>query len=193
MGSEVKETPTEAHHSNGIVERYYVPLRRAYDIVAKEMPDLNKEVRLQMAVKAVNDTAGPNGLTLTLLMFRAFPRMSREDRPTASTTQRAATIRKAMAEVRRCHSARQIADALRTRNGPDITLTLALPLDSDVLVWRENEPYWSGLYKLVAINGYTYKVQVNNKVVDFRITSVRPYRRDDKEKLPEGNSMFLPL
>ena len=146
-----------------------------------------------MAVKAVNDTAGPNGLTLTLLMFRAFPRMSREDRPTASTTQRAATIRKAMAEVRRCYSARQIADALRIRNGPDIASTLALPLDSDVLVWRENEPYWSGLYKLVAINGYTYKVQVNNKVVDFRITSVRPYRRDDKEKLPEGNSMFLPL
>jgi hypothetical protein len=134
MGSEVKETPTEAHHSNGIVERYHVPLRRAYDIVAKEMPDLNKEARLQMAVKAVNDTAGPNGLTPTLLVFGAFPRMSREDRPTASTTQRAATIRKAMAEVRRCHSARQIADALRTRNGPDIALTLALPLDSDVLV-----------------------------------------------------------
>jgi len=37
MGSEVKETPTEAHYSNGIVERYYVPLRRAYDIVAREM------------------------------------------------------------------------------------------------------------------------------------------------------------
>jgi hypothetical protein len=29
--------------------------------------------------------------------------------------------------------------------------------------------------------------------VDFRITSVRPYRRDDKEKLPEGNSIFPPL
>ena len=87
-----------------------------------------------MAVKAVNDTAGPNGLTPTLLMFRAFLYMSREDRPTASTTQRAATIRKAMAEVRRCYSARQIADALRIRNGPDIASTLALPLDSDVLV-----------------------------------------------------------
>ena len=30
-------------------------------------------------------------------------------------------------------------------------------------------------------------------MVDFRITSVRPYRRDDKEKLPEDNSIFPPL
>lgn len=192
-GSEVKETPTEAHNSNGMVERYHVPLRRAFDIVTKEMPNVNREIRLQMAVKAVNDTAGPNGLIPTLLVFGAFPRMSREDRPTASNTQRATTIRQAMAEVRRCHSARQIKDALRMRNGPNITSTLSLPLDSDVLIWRENEPYWSGPYKLVAIDGYTCKVQVNNKVVDFRVTSVKPYKRDEKEELPEENNTTLPL
>lgn len=185
VGSEVKETPTEAHNSVGKVERYHVPLKRAFDIVTKEMPEVDKEGRLQMAVKAVNDTAGPNGLIPTLLVFGAFPRMSREDRPTASNTQRAATIRRAMVEVRRCHAARQITDALRMRNGPDITSMLSLPLDSDVLVWRENEPYWSGPYKLVAIDGYTCKVQVNNKVVDFRVTSVKPYKRDEKGELPE--------
>src|SRR5271168_2824690 len=187
MGIDVKETPTEAHNSVGLVERYHVPLRRAFDIISKEMPELAKETRLQMAVKAVNDTAGPDGLTPTLLVFGAFPRMSREDKPTSSTTQRAATIRKAMAEVRRCHSARQISDALRMRNGPNISAILTLPLNSDVLVWREKEPYWSGPYKLVAIDGYTCKVQVNNKVVDFRVTSVRPYKSDEKEELPEGN------
>ena len=65
--------PTEAHNSIGLVKRYHVPLRRAFDIVSKELPQLGKEERLQMAVKAVNDTAGPNGLTPTLLVFGAYP------------------------------------------------------------------------------------------------------------------------
>jgi hypothetical protein len=87
-----------------------------------------------MAVKAINDIAGPNGLIPTLLVFGAFPRMSRDDRPTASNIERVATIRHVMAKVRRCHSVRQITDALRMRNGPDISSTMSLPLDSDVLV-----------------------------------------------------------
>ena len=86
MGTDVKEMPTEAHNSIGLVERYHVPLRRAFDIITKEMPQLEKEARLQMAVKAVNDTAGPDGLMPTLLIFGAFPQLSREDHLTASNT-----------------------------------------------------------------------------------------------------------
>jgi hypothetical protein len=134
IGSEVKEMPTEAHNSIGLVERYHVPLRRAFDIVSKELPQLGKEERLQMAVKAVNDTAGPNGLTPTLLVFGAYPRMSREHQPTATNEQRAAVIRQAIAEVRKCHAARKITDALCTTNRPDISRVLTLPLNSEVLV-----------------------------------------------------------
>jgi hypothetical protein len=122
--SDVSEMLTEAYNSIGKVERYHAPLRRAFDILTKELPRTSREARLQTAVKAVNDTAGPDGLVPTLLVFGAFPRMSREDRPTATNTRRAAAIRKAMAKVRRCYSARQITDALRMRNGPNITSTL---------------------------------------------------------------------
>jgi hypothetical protein len=38
MGTNVKETPTEAYNSIGLIERYHVPLRRAFNIIAKEMP-----------------------------------------------------------------------------------------------------------------------------------------------------------
>jgi len=86
MGINIKETLIEAHNLVGLVKRYHVPLRRAFNIISKEMPDLVRETRLQMAVKAVNDIAGLDGLTLTLLVFGAFPRMSREDKPTALTT-----------------------------------------------------------------------------------------------------------
>jgi len=52
-----------------------------------------------MAVKAVNDTAGPNGLVPTLLVYGAYLRMSKLDPPAPSVTDRVAIIRKAMAEI----------------------------------------------------------------------------------------------
>ena len=52
-----------------------------------------------MAVKAVNDTTGPDRLVLILLIYRAYPRMSNLDPPAPSVTDRAAIIRKAIAEI----------------------------------------------------------------------------------------------
>jgi hypothetical protein len=52
-----------------------------------------------MAVKAVNNTAGPDGLVPTLLVYRAYSRISNLDPPASSITDRAAIIRKAMAEI----------------------------------------------------------------------------------------------
>jgi hypothetical protein len=52
-----------------------------------------------MAVKAVNDTAGPNRLVPTLSVYGAYPRMSNLDPPTLSITDQAAIIRKIIAEM----------------------------------------------------------------------------------------------
>jgi hypothetical protein len=52
-----------------------------------------------MAVKAVNNTAGPDGLVLTLLVYRAYPRMTNLDPPAPSIIDRATIIRKAMSEI----------------------------------------------------------------------------------------------
>ncbi len=59
-----------------------------------------------MAVKAVNDTAGYNGLVPTLLVFGTFPRIIDDDAPSLSTTERAKTINMAMAEVAKLHAKR---------------------------------------------------------------------------------------
>ena len=45
-----------------------------------------------MAVKAVNDTTGPNGLVPTLLVYRAYPRISKLDPPTPSIIEQVAAI-----------------------------------------------------------------------------------------------------
>ena len=61
-----------------------------------------------MAVKAVNNTAGPDGLVPTLLVFRAYPRITDQDPPAATITKRAKAIRTAIKEVRRSYTERQV-------------------------------------------------------------------------------------
>ena len=45
-----------------------------------------------MAVKAINDTAGPEGLVPTLLVYRAYLRISNLDPSAPSITEQAAAI-----------------------------------------------------------------------------------------------------
>ena len=52
-----------------------------------------------MAVKAINNTASPNRLVPTLLVYRAYLRISNLGPPTPSITDRAAVIRKVIAEI----------------------------------------------------------------------------------------------
>ncbi|KAI0991166.1 hypothetical protein K3495_g17021, partial [Podosphaera aphanis] len=163
MSISIKEVPVEAHQSVGTVERYHAPLRRAYTIICAELKgkEIDKHMMLQMAVKAVNDTAGLNGLVPTLLVFGSYPRLADLDPPSPTISQRAAVIKSAMQEVRRCYAARQVNDALRMRNGPDLLDLHTLPLDSEVLVWRENNK-WTGPFRLLAIDGQSCSVELPN-------------------------------
>ena len=52
-----------------------------------------------MAFKAINDTAGPDGLVLILLVFGAYPWIVKLDASSLSVTVRANAIKKAMVEI----------------------------------------------------------------------------------------------
>ncbi|EKD13457.1 hypothetical protein MBM_08175 [Drepanopeziza brunnea f. sp. 'multigermtubi' MB_m1] len=82
------------------------------------------------AIKAINDTAGLNSLVLILLVFKTLSRLTEQDRPAASTQERAAAINKAMKEVRKCYAAKQVKDALKKKNGPITEHTLDLLISS---------------------------------------------------------------
>ena len=110
-----------------------------------------------MVIKTVNDTAGPDGIVPTLLVFRAFPRMSQWDALAVLVIARAEAIRNAMVAVRECHVARQVTDALRIRNGPRTSHLTNLPINSDVLVWRESRG-WQGPFTLLAIDRETCQI-----------------------------------
>jgi len=73
MAIKVKEVPIKAYNSVGKVKRYYALLYRVYKIISLELENASEELTLQMAIKAVNDSAGLDGLVPTLLVFGAYP------------------------------------------------------------------------------------------------------------------------
>lgn len=186
MAITVKEVPVEAHHRVGKVERYHTPLRRAYNIIRSEDPSLSRDGALQAAVKAVNDTAGPNGLVPTLLVFGAYPRMVDDSSPAPTQRQRAKAIKKAMEEVRRAQAERRVADALSTRNGPDTGAIQDLPLQSLVRVWRENKG-WTGPFRLIGVDGETATVQGAHTQHRFPTTAVKAYNEDPSDPVALSN------
>jgi hypothetical protein len=185
MGIKVKIVPVEAHNSIRIVERYHGPIRRAYFIITAEIQGINKDMALQMAFKAINDTAGPDGLVPTLLVYSALPRMVEYDAPSPSVAQRSAALKKAMTEIQKLRAKRQVDDALNTRNGPSTTDIHELTLNSDVLVWREGNTgqpgSWEGPYKLVTIDGESCVLALPRGNTTFRSTSVKPFNVPDVE------------
>ena len=92
-----------------------------------------------MAVKAVNDLVGPDGIIPTLLVFGVYLRLIKMDPPSPSVTKRIEAIYIATKEVRRLHIKRQVKDLFAIRNGPDTKITLDLPFQLDVRVWRKKE------------------------------------------------------
>src|SRR5579862_9447689 len=185
MAIELEEVPVEAHNSIGKLERYHAPLRRAFNVITADLQghDANDEIILQMAVKAVNDTAGPDGLVPTLLVFGTYPRLTETSPPSPPITARANAIRKAMAEIRKLKAKQQVSDALSMRNGPNTLETLDLPLQAEVKVWRENIG-WTGPFKLIARDGETCTVDTNGKATNFRTVVVKPYHRDESTETP---------
>ena len=188
MGIIIQNALVEAHHSIGMVERYHEPLQRVYSIITTEIPDIEPELALQMSFKAINNSVGPNGLVLTLLVYGAYLRMGELDTPSASITQRAIAIKKAMNEVRKCTTSQQVNDVLNTWNGPSTATVHGLPINSPVLVYREGNvgqsEEWKRPYNLLSIQGKSVIIELPHGPTKFRSTSIKPYFIDNQGLVP---------
>jgi hypothetical protein len=141
---------------------------------------------LQIVVKAVNDTADPDGLIPILLIFRAYSRIFHNSPPSPTITKRAEAIRKTMAEMRKLTASRQVSAALNARNGPDPVARdpMKLPLQSEMRVWRENKRCQSP-YKMLAHEGHNVTLKLPNGSTNFRLTMVAPYFRGDDQDISD--------
>ena len=73
MAIKVKKVPIKAYNSVRKVEWYYILLYHIYKIISSELKGVSKELTLQIAVKAVNNSVNLNGLIPILLVFSTYP------------------------------------------------------------------------------------------------------------------------
>jgi hypothetical protein len=59
-----------------------------------------------MAFKAINNSAGPNSLIPTLLVFRAYLYIVESDAPNPTVVKRVVALKKAMEEVKKLRAER---------------------------------------------------------------------------------------
>ncbi len=64
--------PIKAYNSIRIIKRYYKLICKAYLIIIIKIPDIAKNIALQIAFKAINNIAGLNKLVLILLVYSAY-------------------------------------------------------------------------------------------------------------------------
>eukprot|EP00171_Calliarthron_tuberculosum_P023357 IDg23357t1 len=70
---QVESTGIESHNSHSICERYHQPLRNTFRKLRIGHPKAPKKLLLQLSVKSMNDTLGPEGLVPSALVFGEYP------------------------------------------------------------------------------------------------------------------------
>ena len=73
-GIHIQLSGVQSHNAIGPGERYHQPLRRIFNRINEDVPTIDPHLALQLAIKAMNDTSGPEGLVPSLLVFGVLPR-----------------------------------------------------------------------------------------------------------------------
>lgn len=149
-----KAIPVESVNSMKIVELYHQPIRRTFSIICMNSPHTDLYAALQMAVEAVNNSVGPEGLVPTVLVYGGLSRWGLPHDPRSpSTVARVKSLCKSTSKMSKTNDNRQVRDALRARNGPDVSYIRTTPLGSHFLVYRPKTDRWEVLYDFVDVNG----------------------------------------
>jgi hypothetical protein len=97
------------------------------------------QIAVRVALKALNDSVGPNGLIPTFLVFGAMPQlpMLRKNRPLQRSRGEKWAISTAMKEYRTYVAEQRIREALESRQTDSVKQ--AYSRGATVLVYREDE------------------------------------------------------
>ncbi|KDN61195.1 hypothetical protein CSUB01_12550, partial [Colletotrichum sublineola] len=119
---------------------------------------------LQTAIKTINNTAGPNGIVPTLLVFSAYPHITNNSPPSPDIIRQAAAVHKATNNLHHYHTTHKVNKALKQHNGPHTTPIKDIPLGS----------------QLLSINNKDYTININGPR-KFQSTSVKPYHTEQAD------------
>lgn len=186
-----KSAPIESPNPMSYAERYHTPMWHAYKIVLAETVELDTEAALQIAVKSVNDSIGPDGQVRTLLVYGALPRLGFPDDPPKQSMFRSANALRQVTEAMTKHFAEsQVSSAVRTRTGPDILDINLASIDSHVLVHRPELDKRERPFTLLGIQGEIYPLLLPPPSVakQFRTTVIKRFILDEKSTDGSNNA-----
>ena len=134
----IKHVFVETHHSIDQIERYHAFFRRIYTIIITKISNIDFEMTLQVTFKVINDSIDFNKLMFTLFVFNIYFRMIELNAFFFTLTQRTATMRKIMNEIKRFIVSRQMNDVFNTRNEFSTIAIHDFSLNLSILMFRKN-------------------------------------------------------
>jgi hypothetical protein len=148
MNISCSPVPVESAHSMGIGERYHGPVRRIFERLRIAHPSVDKDLVLDIAVKACNDTIGVDGLVPTLLLYGVYPRVPLKDAASGAVPQSQRLTM--MISARDEYSS--IIDELRLRTARSVqtaTYPTDLVYNEPMMVFRTTSRRWEGPYRFL--------------------------------------------
>ncbi len=180
-GIERHDPVSSKHNALKFGERYYEYLRHIYEKVRLLHPAVDVEDALFLAVSAMNNIAGQNGLIPTLLVFGVIPSFPFGFADLPEQRERMKAMKMARYEMVKVVAASRLKTVLN-RNFPSAADN-EVKVGLNVLVYRERpENRWAGPFKIVAGDDKTVWVSDNGKLEQVSTDKVREYNRAYEEK-----------
>lgn len=182
-GVSLRISGVESHNALGEGERYHAFLRRVYTKVKLESPDLAPDPVLAVAVKAVNETAGPSGFVPTLLVFGVSPHLPFEPRALPGQAMRMRVMYAARKEMGRLTAQERVSAAL-LRNAPAASGT-TIAVGDEVLWYREKPTVkWTGPFTVTDRRGKLLRLDDGDREVSTSVDKVKLFT--EKEPPPDS-------
>lgn len=134
-----------------------------FEIITREVPELDGTVPLQSAVKAVNYSVGTDSLVPTLLVYGALQRLGLPNyKPSSSMYQRASASRKSTDAISRAFARTQVRSSLNTLNLSDTADLKKERIGYHVLVYRPEIDKRDGPFTFLDLQGETCTVLLSH-------------------------------
>lgn len=184
VGIEVQESGIEHHNALGSGERYHDPLRRVFKKIMHESPSLDKNVALKLAVKAINDTMGPEGLVPSLLVFGCIPRFQPVRSELPGQKERMRALLHARKEMSTITAELRIRRALMSKAPRNVDIVIE-PGDK-VRVFRETDRKYIGPFPVIRVD--KKQIFVLQKDVEKQYSLHQVLRADSFDRIINGDS-----
>lgn len=178
-GIEVEFSGVASHNSMGQIEGAHGPLRRIYSMLTDKYPTLSDNVRLRFAVKALNDTAGHNGLVPSLLVFRSIPSMGNTEADLPDQNDRFRAMLDARMEASTITAEKRIRIALKSNAPPSAKYTLRT--GQLVMVYSDKQAKWVKDIRIVQVSSKQVWINYNGRIIKVNRTQVVPQPRNQQD------------